>query len=210
LIETVTNAMSIHQLKKDYGISLSEYFARIAGGSSTYKYKTYQSNFINSVAAYSLVTYILQIKDRHNGNILIGNEGHIVHIDFGFMISNSPGGLNFETSPFKLPPEYIEFMGGVSGPMFQYFRACIGAGFTEIRKHSDKILELVDMLIQTKANMPCLHAGNIIEPMRSRFFLGRTSKECEEHLDELINISLNNSRTLQYDQFQYLSNGILH
>ncbi len=48
------------------------------------------------------------MKDRHNANLLLDEDGHIIHIDFGFMLSNSPGGVNFESAPFKLTRELLE------------------------------------------------------------------------------------------------------
>ena len=35
-------------------------------------------------------------------------EGHIIHIDFSFMLSHSPGGISFEAAPFKLTRELLE------------------------------------------------------------------------------------------------------
>lgn len=76
------------------------------------KLKEARQAFIESVAGYSLLCYILQIKDRHNGNILLDSKGHVIHVDFGFMLSNSPGNnMNFESVPFKLTKEYLDIMG---------------------------------------------------------------------------------------------------
>ena len=54
------------------------------------------------------------------------DAGRIIHIDFGFMLSNSPGGVNFEAAPFKLTRELLEIMDsnseGHASEIFDYFK----------------------------------------------------------------------------------------
>ena len=103
LIEPILNAPSIHQIKKMEPGGLKSYFEKEFGGKTSEGGIEAMMNFVRSCAGYSLVCYLLQVKDRHNGNILLDSQGHIVHIDFGFMLSSSPGkNLGFETSPFKV------------------------------------------------------------------------------------------------------------
>ena len=99
-----------------------------------------QTQFLPRVIGYSLVTYFLQIKDRHNRNILLDRDGHLIHIDFGFMLSNSPGNIGFEAAPFKLPLEYIEVLGGIESAAFREFKKLFKEGFEAARKHCDRIV----------------------------------------------------------------------
>ncbi|OON18846.1 hypothetical protein X801_05296 [Opisthorchis viverrini] len=75
----------------------------------------------------------------HNGNILLDNEGHVIHIDYGFMLSASPGkNLGFETSPFKLTSEQVAVMGEIGSDMFEYYKCLLLRGLLAARKHMEE------------------------------------------------------------------------
>eukprot|EP00357_Protocruzia_adherens_P028109 CAMPEP_0115018670 /NCGR_PEP_ID=MMETSP0216-20121206/28972_1 /TAXON_ID=223996 /ORGANISM="Protocruzia adherens, Strain Boccale" /LENGTH=350 /DNA_ID=CAMNT_0002389965 /DNA_START=138 /DNA_END=1191 /DNA_ORIENTATION=+ len=190
IIATVTNALSLHKLRRTYDSSyfdLSDYFMATFGKPGSKEFKTAQKNFIRSMAGYSLLSYILQIKDRHNGNILIDDQGHIIHIDFGFMLSNSPGAVNWEDVPFKLTSEFIEVMGGQRSRGYQKFARYVVKGFLALRKHQDKVISLVEMITLSGNDMPCFSNGeNTIHELRGRFVPGLSDSECVHYIHNLI------------------------
>ncbi|KAI9074793.1 hypothetical protein K1719_043217 [Acacia pycnantha] len=212
-IETIPDTASIHSIKSRYPkiSSLREFFvAKYQENSPSFKLA--QRNFVESMAGYSLVCYLLQIKDRHNGNLLIDEEGHIIHIDFGFLLSNSPGGVNFESAPFKLTRELLEVMDsdaeGIPSEFFDYFKVLCIQGFLTCRKHAERIILLVEML--QDSGFPCFKGGpRTIQNLRKRFHLSLTEEQCVSLALSLISSSLDAWRTRQYDYYQRVLNGIL-
>ncbi|NWR40303.1 PI4KB kinase, partial [Tachuris rubrigastra] len=148
MIEPVVNAVSIHQIKKQSLLSLLDYFLQEHGSYNTESFLSAQRNFVQSCAGYCLVCYLLQVKDRHNGNILLDAEGHIIHIDFGFILSSSPRNLGFETSAFKLTSEFVDVMGGLDGDMFNYYKMLMLQGLIAARKHMDRVIQIVEIMQQ--------------------------------------------------------------
>lgn len=80
VIDVVPNATSRDEMGRAKVNDLLDFFVARYGGEDTIEFQKARLNFIQSMAGYSVVCYILQVKDRHNGNIMIDGDGHIVHI----------------------------------------------------------------------------------------------------------------------------------
>jgi len=210
LIEPILNTVSLHQIKKHSQMSLLAYFIQEFGPINSEGFLTAQMNFIKSVAGYCLISYLVQVKDRHNGNILLDNLGHLIHIDYGFILSSSPKNLGFESSPFKLTPEFVEVMGGKDSDMFNYFKILILKGLLAARKHEDKIVSLVDIMRTAGSQLPCFASNaSSVQGMKSRFHMNLSEEKLEILVETMVEQSINSLTTKLYDGFQYYTNGIL-
>ena len=218
LVEMVNDSLSLDVLKqKIEHISLYDFYLNYFGNGNpnSHSYKLAMKNYIASLAGYSLVCYFLQIKDRHNGNILIDNKGHLIHIDFGFLLSNAPGkGIKFETAPFKLNRDMVECLGGVNSKYFEEFKKLLRKGFTAINKHRQKIIILVEMMwCGHGKNLDCFEKGQeAINELKARLNPKENMKKNDINrvVDDLINQSVDNWRTKMYDVFQYHVQGIYY
>ncbi|XP_064535699.1 uncharacterized protein fwd [Drosophila montana] len=210
LIEPILNTVSLHQIKKNSNKSLRDYFIDEYGAPTGDSFRQAQKNFVQSCAAYCLISYLLQVKDRHNGNILFHSDGHIIHIDFGFILSISPKNLGFEQSPFKLTHEFVDVMGGTGSVHWREFNRLLLVGMMSSRKHMDRIINFVEIM-RSNAQLPCFKNGcsGTVQNLRKRFHMNLTEQEMERKVEQLVQDSLKSLSTKLYDGYQYYTNGIL-
>jgi len=86
---------------------------------------------------------------------MLDSRGHMIHVDFGFLLSNSPGNLNFETMTFKLTKEYVDVLGGHRSKAFGKFKNLMIKGFLTLRDHAEEIISFVEMTMLSGVELPC-------------------------------------------------------
>lgn len=206
VIDVLPNSISRDMLGREAVNGLYDYFISKYGNEDSLRFQQARNNFVKSMAAYSVISFLLQFKDRHNGNIMIDDAGHILHIDFGFCFDIAPGGIKFERAPFKLTSEMMAVMGG--SPDHQSFKMfeelCVKA-FLASRQYAEKLSQIV--LLMMDSGLPCFKPESVMH-FRERFVLEKSEREAADFMKDLIKKSYSSYSTGIYDQFQLLTNGI--
>lgn len=99
--------------------------------------------------------------------MLIDSNGHIIHIDFGFILSSSPGKVNFESAPFKFTAEYVDMMNGYGSDLFRYFSNLMFRGFKALQEYVGELVLIVEMMMG-ESDLPCFEKFSL-EVFRDRF-----------------------------------------
>ena len=206
VIDVLPNSISRDMLGREAVNGLYDYFVSKYGGEESIRFQTARNNFVKSMAAYSVISYLLQFKDRHNGNIMVDDAGHILHIDFGFCFDIAPGGIRFERAPFKLTSEMVAVMGGsTTSQSYRWFEELCVKAFLASRQYTEKLCHMVVLMIDS--GLPCFKPETI-KHFRERFVLEKSEREAADFMRFLIKKSFSSYSTVGYDQFQLLTNGI--
>ncbi|PPQ71810.1 hypothetical protein CVT24_006200, partial [Panaeolus cyanescens] len=212
VLDVVPNATSRDEMGRNKVNDLQDFFIAKYGGPDTVGFQKARLNFIQSMAAYSVACYILQIKDRHNGNIMIDGDGHIIHIDFGFLFDidkfylHTALGVKFEPSSFKLNHEMVVLMGGKYSQGYQLFQNLTVKAFLAIRPYADQIIDTVQLMLDT--GLPSFKGEPTIRRLRDRFALNLNERQAAEYMMSIIRNAHENVRSTAYDEFQRIQNGI--
>ena len=206
VIDVLPNSISRDMLGREAVNGLFEYFVSKYGGEDSVRFQEARNNFVKSMAAYSVISYLLQFKDRHNGNIMVDDAGHILHIDFGFCFDIAPGGVRFERAPFKLTGEMVAVMGGsTTSQSYRWFEELCVKAFLASRPYADKLCHMVVLMLDS--GLPCFKPESV-RHLRERFVPDRSEREAADFMRGLVSKSFHSYSTKGYDQFQLMTNGI--
>jgi len=205
VIDVIPNATSRDEMGRAKINDLESFFVMKYGAVDTPEFQRARNNFVQSMAAYSLLCYIIQIKDRHNGNIMVDGRGCITHIDFGFLFDIGPGGVKFEPNSFKLSHEMVVLMGGKDSVGFRHFRELTVKAFLAARPYANTIVDTVGLMLA--AEFPSFKGEGTLERLRLRFRLDLSEKKAAEFMMAVIDNACENKRSIVYDEFQRMTNG---
>ncbi|KAL0245172.1 hypothetical protein GEMRC1_009252 [Eukaryota sp. GEM-RC1] len=130
------------------------------------------TNFIDTLAASVVVTFIIGVGDRHLDNILFQiDTGKVVHIDFGFICDLDP---KFFQPSIRLVQDWVRLMGD----RFSEFQDLCCTFYSCLRKNASVILSYVSSCLNSELqSFLIVGKEKVIDNLQKKFALHLTEEE---------------------------------
>ena len=179
IIHCVKNSETLYYLKTNLKTTIMNFIMEHCKFSTVEEIK---NKYINSLAGYSVITYLFGVGDRHLDNIMITTSGKLFHIDYDYILGKDPV---FSDPGIKITEEMIEAVGSLNSIYYKKFQELSTEIYNVLRRNYEIFIELL-MLI------PGIE-GEIMEQINSRFMPGKDAQQA----------NFNFVKTLESQSFAY-------
>lgn len=142
--------------------------------------KNIQTAYRDSLAFWTIITYILGIGDRHFDNIMVTFSGNLFHIDFDFIFGKDS---KFYAPKIRLNSYMIEGLGGED--KYQEFKEICERYFMHIRQNIDMVYALLMNLTVASPSLG-LTDDYLKEHLNRSFFIGESDEIVRDRLEFII------------------------
>ncbi|ARF10328.1 phosphoinositide 3-kinase [Hokovirus HKV1] len=147
-----------------------------------------KKKFSNSCAAYSVISFLLGIGDRHLGNILVTKDGKLFHIDYGFILGQNPMNVgSMCRGEIRLTSNMIDVIGKEGTLEYLEFQNKCKKIY-EICRHNADILSLLMLLIPRVCPLTVMSDEETIEFIKYRFCLDMTTEEAQNFITSKLQV----------------------
>lgn len=140
-----------------------------------------RERFIKSAAAYCVISYLLGVGDRHLDNIMVTTNGHLFHIDYGFILGYDPKPMS---PAMRITQGIVDAMGGTNSTDFQAFKQYCTRIYNCLRRYTHLFLALLNILTEDGLNLDAgkYKKDRLKEEILSRFVPSENASDAESQI----------------------------
>ncbi|DAZ95754.1 TPA: hypothetical protein N0F65_006402 [Lagenidium giganteum] len=197
-IEIVENAHTLYSIIRDHGNILN--FLHHYNGHRTLS--EISTSFRESLAAYTVITFLLGVGDRHADNVMLTKDGILFHIDYGFILGKDPKPLQ---PPMRLDHYMIEALGGTQTAQFEQFKKLCVIAFNCLRRHVSLFMIMLTLVVKAMPEITDFDTNYTQSDLEAfvieRFLPGQTDDEAATALMLRMEGKLNEKIGLKLSDF---------
>lgn len=141
VIEMVPQSTTLDEVRKKYDLPLLQFIR--SRNQNLVESDVLRERFMRSTAASCVITYLLGIGDRHLENIMLTRDGHLFHIDFGYVMGDDPKKSLIGSPAMRLTADMVEALGGSESEFYQRFKSLCTSIFNFLRREYTTIALLL-------------------------------------------------------------------